>query len=247
MNSGEYKLMGLAPYGEPKYVDLILEKLIDLQGRRHVPARHAVLQLLHRPDDDERASSTRCSAARARPAESRLTQREMDIAASIQAVTEEVVLRLARTLHAETGEENLCLAGGVALNCVANGRVLREGPFKEIWVQPAAGDAGGALGAAAVAWHEFERQAAHCRNGGDACAARISGRGSRDDEIRSALDAAGAKYVRLADDDRLSNASPRSSTARTSSAGFRGAWNSVRARSARVRSSAIRAARRCSR
>ena len=109
-----------------------------------------------------------------RAPEGNMTQREMDIAASIQAVTEEVVLRLARTLHRETGEEFLCLAGGVALNCVANGRILREGPFKDIWIQPAAGDAGGALGAAAIMWHEYEKSPRRV-NGWTRCTARFSG------------------------------------------------------------------------
>jgi len=136
----------------------------------------------------------------ARLAESRLTQREMDIAASIQVVTEEVVLRLARTLHKETGEENLCLAGGVALNCVANGRVVREGPFKEIWVQPAAGDAGGALGGALVAWHEFEDKP-RTVVAGDAMRGSYLGPKFDDADIQRALDAAGAKYVRLRDEE----------------------------------------------
>ena len=154
MNSGEYKLMGLAPYGRPVYADLIREKILDLKddGTFRLDMQYfnycTGLTMTN-------ARFDALFGGPPRRAESPVTQREMDIAASIQAVTEEVVLRLARTLHRETGEENLCLAGGVALNCVANGRLLREGPFKRIWIQPAAGDAGGALGAAAVAWYEY--------------------------------------------------------------------------------------------
>lgn len=154
VNSGEYKLMGLAPYGEAKYVDLIREKLLDLQpdgtfqlnmeyfdyatGLTMTNQRFA--ELFHAPP---------------RHAESPLTQKEMDIAASIQCVTEDIVSRLARTVKQETGNKYLCLAGGVALNCVANGKLLRAGIFKDIWIQPAAGDAGGALGAALSVWHDY--------------------------------------------------------------------------------------------
>lgn len=154
VNSGEYKLMGLAPYGEPKYADLILDKLLSLKedGSFRMDMRYFNyangLTMTNRRFDEVFGGPPR------RP-ESPVTQREMDIASSIQKVTEEVVLRLARTVHEETDTDYLCLAGGVALNCVANGRLLREGPFKDIWIQPAAGDAGGALGAALSVWHEY--------------------------------------------------------------------------------------------
>jgi carbamoyltransferase len=157
VNSGEYKLMGLAPYGEPKYVDLILENLIDLKpdgtfrlnldyfnypvGLTMTNGKFA--QLLGGP---------------ARAPETALTQRHMDLAASVQAVTEEIVLRLGQSIRADLGADHLCLAGGVALNCVANGRLQRAGIFKEIWVQPAAGDAGGAIGAALAVWHQYLNQ-----------------------------------------------------------------------------------------
>ena len=152
VNSGEYKLMGLAPYGEPVYVDLIRDQLIDLKddGTFHLNMdyfNYATGLTMTNSKFDALFGGP------PREAESEITQREMDIAASIQQVTEEIVLRLARTMHSETGEKNLCLAGGVALNCVANGRILREGPFKDIWIQPAAGDAGGALGAALAVWY----------------------------------------------------------------------------------------------
>ena len=154
VNSGEYKLMGLAPYGEPRYAALILERLIDLKedGSFRMAQEYfdysAGLTMTGPRFDQLFGGPPR------RP-ESPITQREMDIAASIQIVTEEIVMRMARHVHALTRQSNLCLAGGVALNCVANGRLLREGPFDQIWVQPAAGDAGGALGAALFVWHQL--------------------------------------------------------------------------------------------
>ena len=153
VNSGEYKLMGLAPYGEPKYTQVILDNLLDLKpdGTFRLDMsyfNYAVgLTMTNKKFDS-------LFKAPARKPEGEITQREMDIAASIQWVTEEVVLRLGHTLHTELQEPNLCLAGGVALNCVANGRLLREGPFENIWIQPAAGDAGGALGAALAVWYQ---------------------------------------------------------------------------------------------
>ena len=151
-NSGEYKLMGLAPYGEPKYAGRLLDQVIDLASDGSFRLDMKFFNYL--------SGLTMTSPAMAdlldgppRPAESLITQREMDIARSCQVVTEEVMLRMARQVHAETGMSKLCLAGGVALNCVGNGRILREGPFDDIWVQPAAGDAGGALGVALSIWH----------------------------------------------------------------------------------------------
>ncbi|MGK7953883.1 MAG: carbamoyltransferase [Crocosphaera sp.] len=154
VNSGEYKLMGLAPYGEPKYTNLILENLIDIKedgtfrlnmgyfnyATGLTMTNNKFAQLFGQPP---------------RKPESKITQREMNIAASIQKVTEEIVLTLANTAHKELGTDYLCLAGGVALNCVSNGRLLREGKFKDIWIQPAAGDAGGAIGAALAIWHQY--------------------------------------------------------------------------------------------
>jgi carbamoyltransferase len=198
VNSGEYKLMGLAPYGEPKFSDLILDKLLDLKpdGTFRLDMQYfnycTGLTMTNRKFDE-------LFGGPARPPEDRLTQREMDIAASIQVVTEEVVLRLAQTLYNETREDYLCLAGGVALNCVANGRVLREGPFKDIWVQPAAGDAGGALGAASVIWHEFHQKPRSVAPD-DAMRGSFLGPRFSDTQIQRALDAAGAKYVRLPDE-----------------------------------------------
>ena len=154
VNSGEYKLMGLAPYGEPRYADRIREHLIDLKD----DGSFSLDLSYFRYCEGLRMTSPKFDALFGGPPrkpETPITQREMDIAASIQAVTEEAMLRTARHVHAETGMRNLCLAGGVALNCVANGRILREGPFDDIWIQPAAGDAGGALGVALFIWHQL--------------------------------------------------------------------------------------------
>lgn len=154
VNSGEYKLMGLAPYGEPKYKDLILSELINLKedGSFRLNMKYfdycTGLRMVNKKFED-------LFGAPARKTESRLTQHDMDIARSIQEVTEEVMVRMARHVRKTTGQENLCLAGGVALNCVGNGRILREGIFKNIWIQPAAGDAGGALGAALFVWYQY--------------------------------------------------------------------------------------------
>ncbi len=154
VNSGEYKLMGLAPYGKPEYVDLILDNLLDLKEdgtfRLNMSYFNYATGLTM-----TNARFASLFGGKARQPETELSQRDMDIARSIQEVTEEIVLRLARTVHKELKTDYLCLSGGVALNCVANGRILREGPFKEIWIQPAAGDAGGALGAALSTWHEY--------------------------------------------------------------------------------------------
>jgi carbamoyltransferase len=154
VNSGEYKLMGLAPYGKPVYRDLILDRLIDLKPDGSLRMNLSYFDFIR----GLRMTNKRFAALFGGPArqpETPITQREMDIAASIQAVTEEAVMRMAHHVHRETGMKNLCLAGGVALNCVANGLVLKEGPFENIWIQPAAGDAGGALGAAYSVWHRF--------------------------------------------------------------------------------------------
>jgi len=154
VNSGEYKVMGLAPYGEARYRDLILSELMDLKedGSFKMNMKYfdycAGLTMTNRRFD-------KLFGAPPRKPESRLTQRDMDLARSVQEVTEEVMLRMARHIHQETGQKHLCLAGGVALNCVGNGRILREGPFEHIWIQPAAGDAGGALGAALFVWYQY--------------------------------------------------------------------------------------------
>ncbi|HLF91982.1 MAG TPA: carbamoyltransferase N-terminal domain-containing protein, partial [Planctomycetota bacterium] len=154
VNSGEHKLMGLAPYGKPRHADLILEKLLDL---KEDGSFRMDLSYFNYGQGLTMTSEKfhRLFGGPPRKPESLLTEREMDLAASIQKVTEEIVLRAARHIHRETGLKNLCLAGGVALNCVANGRILREGPFENLWIQPAAGDAGGALGTALFIWHQL--------------------------------------------------------------------------------------------
>ena len=197
VNSGEYKLMGLAPYGEPKYVDLILDNLLDLKedGTFRLDMSYFNYCTGLTMTNDKFAN---LFGGPARASETAISQREMDLAASIQVVTEEVVMRLAKTLHKETGEENLCLAGGVALNCVANGKLIRNGPFKTVWVQPAAGDAGGAAGAAAVVWYDREDGQRRV-NGSDLMNGSYLGPRFSDDEIRRQLDGYNAVYERMGD------------------------------------------------
>ena len=154
VNSGEYKVMGLAPYGEPKYVDVIHRELLDLREDGSFRLNQKYFNYLAGLTMTSPAMNDLLGGPPREP-ESRLTQREMDVARSVQDVCEEIMLRMARTVHRETGLDDLCLAGGVALNCVGNGRILREGPFKRIWIQPAAGDAGGALGVAQLVWHQY--------------------------------------------------------------------------------------------
>jgi carbamoyltransferase len=201
VNSGEYKLMGLAPYGEPKYADRIMTHLLDLKADGSFRLNsdyfnYATGLTMTSAKFDE------LFGAPPREPESPLTQREMDLASSIQAVTEEVVIRLARTARKELGVEYLCLAGGVALNCVANGKILREGIFRDIWVQPAAGDAGGALGAALAGWHLYSA-GTRLATGADQMRGTFLGPRFEDDEIRHALEASGAAYERFEEDELL--------------------------------------------
>jgi carbamoyltransferase len=196
VNSGEYKMMGLAPYGEPRYVDAILENLVDLKedGSFKLHLKYfdycAGLRVTGRRFEE-------LFGGPARKPEADLTQREMDLARSAQDVTELVMMRMARTAQRETGMKNLCLAGGVALNCVANGRILREGPFERIWIQPAAGDAGGALGAALFAWHRVFGNERRAGGGRDSQEGSYLGPAYSDDEIRAFLDGRGAAYKRI--------------------------------------------------
>jgi len=195
VNSGEYKLMGLAPYGEPRFVDLILEKIVGLAEDGSFALDQRCFSYAH----GMRMTSSRFHAlfgAPPRAPESPLTQREMDIAASIQRVTEEIVLRMARHVHARTGERNLCLAGGVALNCVANGRVLREGPFDALWIQPAAGDSGGAIGAALAYWHRHLGKPRTVR-AGDAQQGSYLGPSFTERDARAELERMGAVFEAL--------------------------------------------------
>jgi carbamoyltransferase len=199
VNSGEYKVMGLAPYGEPKYVKAIYDSLMDLKpdGTFRMNMEYfnycTGLTMTNNKFDA-------LFGGPPRQAETPLTQREMDLARSIQEVTEEVMLRLARTLHRETGAENLCMAGGVALNCVGNGRILREGPYKSIWIQPAAGDAGGAVGAALSAWHQLDKQPREIHGFDDAMQGSFLGPCCSNEEIERFLTKHNILYTRLSDE-----------------------------------------------
>jgi carbamoyltransferase len=200
VNSGEYKLMGLAPYGQPKYRDLILRELIDLKddGSFRLNMKYfnygvgltmtnvAFNRLFDRPP---------------RKPESKLTQSDMDLACSIQDVTDEIILRMARYIRKETGQRNLCLAGGVALNCVASGLLLRERIFDRIWIQPAAGDAGGALGAALFAWHQILNKGRKTDDVNDSQRGSYLGPEYRNDEIRSYLETQKIQFTELTDDE----------------------------------------------
>jgi carbamoyltransferase len=197
VNSGEYKLMGLAPYGEPRYVELIYDHLLELAEDGSFWLNQEYFDYCTGLTMTNERFHRLFGGPPRRP-ETPLTQREMDLAASIQLVTEEVMLRLARRAHAETGCRHLCMAGGVALNCVANGRLLREGPFDEIWIQPAAGDAGGALGAAFYVWHQM---LGHGKDGRDLMRGALLGPEYTDEEIAAYLARVGAVAVRLSERD----------------------------------------------
>ena len=193
VNSGEYKLMGLAPYGEPRYAEVILDKLVDLKAdgsfRLDLGYFNYCVGLT--------MTNGKFDALFGQPPrtpEQRLTPFHMDIAASIQKVTEEIMLRMTRAVAKETGEENLCLAGGVALNCVANGKILRDGQFKDIWIQPAAGDAGGAVGSALGAYHLYKGQPRHISGGMDGMRGAYLGPQFPQLEIQQRLAAVGAKF-----------------------------------------------------
>ena len=193
VNSGEYKVMGLAPYGEPKYRDLILDELIDLKDDGSFRLNMTYFDYCTGLSMTNEKFDALFGAP-ARSPEQPLTQRDMDLAASIQNVIEEAVLRLTRAIAKETGIKNLCLAGGVALNCVANGKVLSDGGFEHLWIQPAAGDAGGALGAALAAYHLFEKQPRRVSNELDAMHGAYLGPAFDQEEIERRLTAAGVNY-----------------------------------------------------
>jgi carbamoyltransferase len=196
VNSGEYKLMGLAPYGEPRYAKLIYDHLLDLRPDGSFRLNMDYFGYLNRltMTNDRFAE---LFGGPARSPESDITQREMDMAASIQKVTEEIVLRMARETHRLTGEKNLCLAGGVALNCVANGRLLREGPFEKLWIQPAAGDAGGSVGAALLVWYWIQNNPRQVDGVHDQMSGAFLGPEFSDAEIEAFLGAHGYPYRKL--------------------------------------------------
>src|SRR2546421_5673806 len=200
VNSGEYKVMGLAPYGEPRYVRQILDEVVDLRDdgslRLNMKYFNFAAGLTMTSPEFERLFG-----GPPRAPEGEVTRREMDLARSVQEVCEEAMLRMARHAHKETGEKNLCLAGGVALNCVGNGRILREGPFERVWIQPAAGDAGGGLGAALSVWYQYlgnERRVADvCRGRADGMKGAYLGPEFTNDEVEEFLLTSGARYRRV--------------------------------------------------
>ena len=200
VNSGEYKVMGLAPYGDPRYADLITEKLITIaeDGSFQLDMSYfdyaTGLTMTNKKFDFLFGGPPRKS-------ETKLTQREMDLAASVQKVTEDIILDLAKGVAKETGERNLCLAGGVALNCVANGLLLRESIFDNIWIQPAAGDAGGALGAALSTWYLHHKKERAIYKKGDSMKGAYLGPEFTDAEIETELKACGATYKKLSSDE----------------------------------------------
>jgi len=200
VNSGEYKVMGLAPYGKPKYANLIKEKLIRVaeDGSFQLDMSYfnyaTGLTMTNKKFDTLFGGPPRTS-------EAELTQREMDLAASVQKVTEDIVVQIAKGLARDTGERNLCLAGGVALNCVANGVLLREKIFDNIWIQPAAGDAGGALGAALSAWHLHHGKERKVSSDRDAMKGSYLGPSFNDDEIEAELTACGARFIKLSEEE----------------------------------------------
>jgi carbamoyltransferase len=196
VNSGEYKVMGLAPYGEPRYVDVIFDKILRLRDDGSFKLNMDYFNYIAGLTMTNGAFD-RLFGGPPRQAESQITQREMDLAASVQVVTEEIMLRMARHVHRETGMADLCLAGGVALNCVGNGRLLREGPFRRLWIQPAAGDAGGAVGVALTVYHKVLGHERRHRSEGDGMKGSYLGPAFSDEEIERFLKSVGAVYEKL--------------------------------------------------
>ena len=196
VNSGEYKVMGLAPYGEPKYVDLFYKHLLNLREDGSFTLDQKYFNYLKGLTMTSEAFNDLFGGPPREP-ESKLTQKEMDLARSVQVVTEDIMMRMAQYAHRETGLENLCLAGGVALNCVGNGKLLRDGPFKNIWIQPASGDAGGALGVAQLIHHRYLKQPRTVTRGKDSMKGSYLGPSFPDSEIESYLKGSGAHYERL--------------------------------------------------
>ncbi len=231
LNSGEYKLMGLAPYGRPIYKDVILERLIDLKPDGSLWLDMAYFNYCQGLTMTN-SRFHQLFGGPPRPPESPLEQRHMDVAASIQAVTEEAVLRIGRHVHARTGLKHLVLAGGVALNCVANGRLLREGDFEDIWIQPAAGDAGGALGAALFVWHQLLEKPRH-PEGRDSQRGSFLGPRFTTDHRRSPGSSPRPRQGRVSASSAIATSPSCSRTSRLcwptarSSAGSRAGWSSA--------------------
>jgi carbamoyltransferase len=199
VNSGEYKVMGLAPYGEPKYTRLILEHLIDLKADGTFRLNQEYFNYCTGLTMTN-GKFDQLFGGKPRQSDELVRQRDMDLAASVQAVTEEVMLRLTRALARDTGQKNLCLAGGVALNCVANGKILRDGQFERIWIQPAAGDAGGSIGAAFAAYHLFRDQARKLNGARDGMRGAYLGPAFEQNEIERRLGGVGAVFDIVSDE-----------------------------------------------
>ena len=204
VNSGEYKLMGLAPYGNPVYVDIIKEKLIDLKDDGSFKMNMQYFNFAAGLTMTNRKFATLFGGPPRKP-ESEITQREMDIARSIQEISEEILLKMVNHVYNQTNKSNLVLAGGVALNCVGNGRILREGPFENIWIQPAAGDAGGALGAALFTWHQYLNQAREPQSKRDSQRGSYLGPDFSDIEIKAYLDSKQIPYHHFEDSELFSS------------------------------------------
>jgi carbamoyltransferase len=203
VNSGEYKVMGLAPYGEPTFVDLIYRELMDLKPDGSFRLNQKYFDYLGGLTMTNAAFDALFGGPPRKP-EAKLTQREMDLARSVQVVCEDVMLKMARTAHQLTGSKNLCMAGGVALNCVGNGKILRDGPFEKLWIQPAAGDAGGALGAAMLAWHRHHGQPRTVVPGVDSMKGSYLGPAFSESEIETFLTSVNAVYEKLPHYDLIS-------------------------------------------
>lgn len=201
VNSGEYKVMGLAPYGEPVYVETIMENLIDLRDDGSFKMNMDYFNFTDGFTMTNKAFDSLFGGLPREP-ESKLTQKEMNLSRSIQEVTEEIVSRMAENLYNETGLSNLCMAGGVALNCVANGKLLKSSPFKEIWIQPAAGDSGGAVGSALYLWHQLEGKMRNVQSS-DSMDGAYLGPSYSDDEIEKYLQNIGAHYSRMQEDELI--------------------------------------------
>jgi carbamoyltransferase len=201
VNSGEYKLMGLAPYGQPRYKDLIYTELIDVKDDGSLRFNMSYFDFLGGLRMTNRRFEKLFGGPRRKP-ESEITQREMDIAASIQVVIEETLMKMVNHVFQETHQKFLCLAGGVTLNCVANGRILREGPFEDLWIQPAAGDAGGALGAALSVWHRYLDKDRTASSQGDCQRGSYLGPSFSNEKVIAFLEKGGYPYRRLHEPDR---------------------------------------------
>lgn len=203
VNSGEFKLMGLAPYGEPRYADVIRENLVDIKADGSIRLDLSYFNYCHGLTMTSQKFHQLFGGEPRQP-ESQITQREMDLAASIQVVTEEILMKMVQHVHAQTGQSQLCMAGGVALNCVANGKILREGPFEEIWIQPAAGDAGGALGVALFIWNQLLKKTRQIQPEDQQQGSFLGPRFS-ETQIREFLDERGVVYHYRQDEEELCN------------------------------------------